>query len=352
MAGVIPSCIKWMTDKLCSLLPSATPASSSLMPSEAPNTALEDLKKLVRTMKRIQSILMDAHQRDVRDYSEMHWLQELKQVAYDAEDVVADYDYDVLHAKIQARKMMSGFGKCGGQKSKHQEKVTDLGSISVSVPVSMDIAGRVKKVGDMFEEITRVWDMLRLRESKSPSQHDLSILRRLETGSLVQENSVYGREEDVKNIIKSVFSEDGSNRGDKLRVLPIIGMGGVGKTTLAQLVRLPSPNYKTLVLKDFRASQTLRLVQVLGSHGVNIEIPFDMFHNLRHLRALDFSHVSLTTLPESISNLKQLRYLNLSNTGLKFLPDSICGLHNLQTLELTDCPISEFPNGIGGLVNL
>ncbi|CAA3004694.1 disease resistance RPP13 1, partial [Olea europaea subsp. europaea] len=56
----------------------------------------------------------------------------------------------------------------------------------------------------------------------------------LPTTSLVVESEVYGREEDKEKILK-ILSVVESN-DSQMSVIPIVGMGGVGKTTLVQLV--------------------------------------------------------------------------------------------------------------------
>ncbi|XP_043713331.1 putative disease resistance RPP13-like protein 1 [Telopea speciosissima] len=60
------------------------------------------------------------------------------------------------------------------------------------------------------------------------------------TGSVVNRSKVFGREEDMWKIIGWLLSDDKTpspiKNDNNFSVLPIVGMGGAGKTTLAQLV--------------------------------------------------------------------------------------------------------------------
>jgi hypothetical protein len=57
----------------------------------------------MRMLERIKTTLYDAEQRGITDSSVKLWLKELKGVAYEAEDVLGEYHYEVLRAQVEAR---------------------------------------------------------------------------------------------------------------------------------------------------------------------------------------------------------------------------------------------------------
>uniref|UniRef100_A0A0E0R8N6 NB-ARC domain-containing protein n=1 Tax=Oryza rufipogon TaxID=4529 RepID=A0A0E0R8N6_ORYRU len=63
---------------------------------------------------------------------------------------------------------------------------------------------------------------------------DINAIR--QTSSFVFAPRILGREKDMENVIAKLLSGEGSRVGGCMSVLAIVGMGGLGKTTLAQLL--------------------------------------------------------------------------------------------------------------------
>nr|CAD1840970.1 unnamed protein product [Ananas comosus var. bracteatus] len=227
-AGFVSSIIKWTAEKFSSLIPAQTAGCSTPEPC---TRASEDFEMLQKTMLSIQEVLENTEEKDMQSFSEKLRLEELSGAARDAEDVLEEYEYEVLRAKVIARRQAGS-----GRKRKFEEVCeTSTDDIPVLVPVPNDLIIRMKEIKKRFDTITKEWDTLRLRESDGPRRRDDHAWTPKPTSSLLHEPNVHGREKDKEHIIQMLL-EDHENSRNSVSVLPIVGMGGIGKTTLAQLV--------------------------------------------------------------------------------------------------------------------
>ncbi|KAJ4789027.1 Disease resistance protein (CC-NBS-LRR class) family [Rhynchospora pubera] len=190
---------------------SSEPSSSSSPASESHQIETE-LKNLMDLLMRIKATLNDAEEREIRDESVKLWLKELKRVAYDAEDVLDEYNYEVLRAQVEARNAF-------------------LKGKLIQIPYGM--LGQIQQIKTQFAEIAQHRIALQLSEEEAPRRRhrDLQVVP---TSHMVVESNIIGRQREKEELINLLCSEN--HDGKIISVVTIVGAGGIGKTTLAQLV--------------------------------------------------------------------------------------------------------------------
>ncbi|XP_078152916.1 putative disease resistance protein RGA3 [Carex rostrata] len=225
MAGyLITSVLSLATNLLPSirasvLAPSSSSSNSNNSERGRARAFEEDLERLMRTLERIKATLYDAEEREIRDRSVKLWLKELKKVAYNAEDVLSEYRYEVTRVQLEARK---AFEAPGSHKTEKMEHI-------VQIPDGM--IDRLKKIRSRFDEIANDREALHLRESDGVRRLNNKILQP-PTGHMVDEAGIFGRDDEIEEVINLLLSE----KEKQFLVISIIGKGGLGKTTIAQLV--------------------------------------------------------------------------------------------------------------------
>ncbi|CBI33200.3 unnamed protein product, partial [Vitis vinifera] len=338
------------------------------------------LQEWRNTLLHLQAMLHDAEQRQIREEAVKRWVDDLKALAYDIEDVL-DEKSD-LHLTESV----------GGESSVTEQRLTT---------------------------------------------------------SLIDKAEFYGRDGDKEKIMELLLSDEIAT-ADKVQVIPIVGMGGVGKTTIAQMIYNDErvgdnfdirvwvfflvlddiwnedPNSWSTLQAPFRngaqgncwslfariafenitpdarqnlepigrkiikkcdglplAANTLagllrftitslqnlkggEMMEDVGEicfqnllsrsffqqsgHNKSMFVMHDLIHDLAQFKFDPLHDIDklrtflplskpacykVTYLPDSFGNLKHLRYLNLSNTEIRKLPKSIGMLLNLQSLILS-----------------
>ncbi|XP_058225851.1 putative disease resistance RPP13-like protein 1 [Rhododendron vialii] len=165
----------------------------------------------------LNKVLNDAEDKQITDPTVKQWLDELKGALYDAEDLVDEIATEALRCKVEAE---------------YQSVPNQVQSLISSFTKLFDdeTESKLEKMIDTLEDFSKEKDVLGLREVAGRNWSQT----RLPTTSLVDESCVYGRENDKDEIMKLLLSDGESS--NKIDVIPIVGMGGVGKTTLAQLL--------------------------------------------------------------------------------------------------------------------
>ncbi|GLT96376.1 hypothetical protein SLE2022_140010 [Rubroshorea leprosula] len=156
------------------------------------------------------------------------WLDDFRDLAYDMEDVLDEFVIDARRSNSSAKphqastsKLIPSCFNC----FKQSDFVSDSQAISKVDDITLKLQRMIdeSKTLDLMSYTTQARDGLNKAST-----------RRLPTTSL-PEPYVYGRESDKAAILQKLLIDEGSS-SKGFCVVPIYGMGGVGKTTLAQLV--------------------------------------------------------------------------------------------------------------------
>ncbi|KAG4912982.1 hypothetical protein JHK86_053415 [Glycine max] len=184
----------------------------------------EDLKGIKDTLSIVKGVLLDAEEKKEHKHGLREWLRQIQNVCFDAEDVLDEFECQGSQKQVV---------KASGSV---RVKVGHFFSSSNSLVFRLRMAHQIKDVRERLDKIAADGNKFGLEKIEV----DLRLVQRREmTYSHVDASDVIGRETDKEEIIKLLMQPhpDGDGYGDRsLCVIPIVGIGGLGKTTLAKLV--------------------------------------------------------------------------------------------------------------------
>ncbi|KAL8504193.1 hypothetical protein ACS0TY_022795 [Phlomoides rotata] len=194
----------------------------------------KEMKKLANTLTTIQKVLEDAEDKQFQSKAIQYWLSQLNGMAFEIEDILDDCNTE--------------FSKLKGKGNNFLNKLK-------KVLYKREVGKRMKEAAEKLEAVAKDRLNFDLKEIvvQQPNQRDW----RRETGFILNDpDQVYGRDEERDKIVDLLVNNVSEH---KLSVLPIIGLGGMGKTTLAQFIYNDDR-----VTKHFNTKLWGRLLQVLS----------------------------------------------------------------------------------------
>uniref|UniRef100_A0A2N9GIG0 Disease resistance protein RGA3 n=1 Tax=Fagus sylvatica TaxID=28930 RepID=A0A2N9GIG0_FAGSY len=157
----------------------------------------EEIQKLESKFRTIQAVLNDAEKRQVKEEAVKLWLDKLKDISYEMDDVLDEWNTAMIKAAIA------------------KEEEEGEAETSTAKKRKMRLSKRERCTG------------LKLTGA-------IEVVERPKTTSFVDVSEICGRD-NVKGDLVSILLGKGSEEERSPHVISLVGMGGIGKTTLAQL---------------------------------------------------------------------------------------------------------------------
>ncbi|KAM6547030.1 hypothetical protein CsatB_027766 [Cannabis sativa] len=188
--------------------------------NESSSVVSERLFKLKSTFNCLAAVRFEVENKRIKNPAVEKWLGDLLDAVDDAEDFFGDIAYDAMNpnkadeSKKEKRKGISKLLSCFSKPSNSTGRVRNANM--------EEILKRLEYFANQIGNLNLEKNVDEMKPSESS---------RAKT-SLPDEPELCGRKTDEDDLMKLLMSNDvGSS---KICVIPIMGMGGIGKTTLAQ----------------------------------------------------------------------------------------------------------------------
>ncbi|KAH9751782.1 hypothetical protein KPL71_014433 [Citrus sinensis] len=184
----------------------------------------EEVKKLTSNLQAIQLVLEDAEKRQ---------MQHGKDASYDMEDVLEEWTTARLKLQIEGLDDDNTLALAA-----HKKKVCSFfpstsncfGSFK-QLSLRHDIAVKIREINKTLDDITSQKERFQFAENVG---NNVKKPERVRTTSLVDEGEICGRIDEKNELLSKLLGES-SEQQKGLRIISLFGLGGIGKTTLAQL---------------------------------------------------------------------------------------------------------------------
>ncbi|PKU59061.1 Putative disease resistance RPP13-like protein 1 [Dendrobium catenatum] len=196
---------------------------------------VDDVKKLQNTLERLECYLQDSEKKIIEDDSTKRWLNQINHAMYDIEDLLEEYDALKINnsESMSSKEVRSSSSSSTKVRFWLSVKISGFKKVASNHRIGVDLRRLNKQLNDEIKgQIPELSFMINFAPT-GPVESQIRSNNR--TTAVVVRSDIVGNriQDDARRLIKLLTKDD--DRDNPL-VYAIVGMGGIGKTTLAKLV--------------------------------------------------------------------------------------------------------------------
>ncbi|KAA0058598.1 putative disease resistance RPP13-like protein 1 isoform X1 [Cucumis melo var. makuwa] len=178
-----------------------------------------ELHKLKHSLSAIQAVLHDAEEQQSKNNQVKDWVLKLQDVLYEIDDLIDESSYETLRRQVLA---------------KHRRYRKQVRILFSKFKSNWKIGHKIKEIRERLQAINEDKNQFGFCKHVIERRDDYEGLRkRRETHSFIPQDEVVGRNDDKEAVIDLLLN---SNTKEDIAIVSIVGMGGLGKTALAQSI--------------------------------------------------------------------------------------------------------------------
>ncbi|KAJ9558507.1 hypothetical protein OSB04_013121 [Centaurea solstitialis] len=253
---------------------------------------LSELEKWKSALFLIQAVLADAGHKHITKIAVQEWLNRLHHLAYDIDDLLDDLATEAM------RRQMKKESYASTSTNKVFKIIPNLANFAPSnIMYGRKMSSKLDEITTRLHHLVEEKNLLGLNDIVESSNRTYGgTYRRSDETSLVGEVKAVGREADKEALLSELLGDTTCNQD--VSIVSIVGMGGIGKTTLARAL------YNEKKVKDhFELMSWVCVSEKFDVFDISKAIFIDVGGDERETKSLNQLHEALQ------KKLSQKRFL-------------------------------------------